>query len=179
MPLGYGGGIKNLHQIKKLLNIGIEKIIINTAAFLDTTFIQNAVKEFGSSTIVVSVDVKKNLFGGHQCYIFSGKQNIKIDPVEFAKKMDGFGVGELLINSIDRDGTMTGYEVSFLKKITSSVSIPVIACGGAAEIAHFQDAVKNGGASAVAAGSMFVFHGKHKAVLISYPSIGELEKAFQ
>lgn len=178
MPLGYGGGIKNIEEIRRLLNIGVEKAIINTAAFQNPHLIEEAAKIFGSQSIVISIDIKKSLLGSSLVYVSNGKTSTKLDPVIYAKKMESLGAGELLINSIDRDGTMTGYDVQIIKQIADAVTIPVVACGGAGKLADLRVAVKEGGASAVAAGSLFVFHGKHRAVLISYPDADELRLLF-
>jgi cyclase len=169
MPLCYGGGIKNLGDIEKILYTGVEKVSINTAAIEDANLIQEASKEFGSSTVVVSVDVKKTLLSGYKVFTRSGKHNTKFNPVEYVKLMEDRGAGEILLNSIDADGTMTGYDLTLVKKVTESVSIPVIACGGAGSINDMQKVVTQSNASAVAAGSFFVFQGKHRAVLITYP----------
>lgn len=174
MPFCYGGGIRNSEQIRNILNLGVEKVAINTEAVSNISFIKEASKKFGSSTIVVSLDIKKNLFGKYQVYIKGGTINTKLDPVAFSKTVEEAGAGELLINSIDRDGTMQGYDIELIKKITLNVNIPVIASGGAGKLHDFVQASAEGGASAVAAGSMFVFHGKHKAVLITYPKHAEL-----
>lgn len=178
MPLAYGGGIKTVEEIKDILKVGIEKVILNTIAVSNPEVVKRSVERYGSSTICVSIDVKKNFFGKYEIYTNAGKTNSKLEPVKFAMEMDKLGVGELMVNSIDRDGMMTGYDINLLKSITAKVNMPVIACGGAGNVGHFSEAVKNGGASAVAAGSMFVFHGKHKAVLISYPSEMELKNIF-
>ena len=175
MPLGYGGGITTVEEIKEILKSGIEKVCINTAAFENEGLIKKAVAVYGSSTICVSIDVKKNFFGKYEVYTNGGRKNTRTDPVLFAEKMDKAGAGELIINSVDRDGTMSGYDIELLKKITSRVNMPVIACGGAGTVNHLAEAVRAGGASAVAAGSMFVFKGRHKAVLINYPSQEELD----
>lgn len=176
MPFGYGGGIRNLDEIKELLKLGVEKVVINSYAFEDNTFIKKAADLCGSQSVVVSIDVKKNFFGKYEVCIYSGKKSTKMDPVEYAKKMQHFGAGEIFLNSIDRDGTMQGYDIELIKKVSEAVTIPVVACGGAWKLEHFSEAVKKGGASAVSAGSMFVFHGPHRAVLITYPSIHDLEK---
>lgn len=140
-------------------------------------FIKAAAKTFGSQSIVVAIDVKKNFLGKYEIFTRGGKKATKLDPVKFAVKAKELGAGELFLNSIDRDGTMEGYDLELIKRIVNSVDIPVIASGVAGTIQDFVDAVKKGGASAVAAGSMFVFHGPHRAVLISYPAHGELQKA--
>jgi cyclase len=178
MPLSYGGGITSIDDIKNVLNQGVEKVVINSFASENPDFIKMASDINGSSTIVVSIDVKRNLFGKYVVYSHSGKNKTKFEAVEYAIKMENMGAGEILLNSIDRDGTMSGYDVDLIKSITSAVGVPVIACGGAGNLNHFREAVSDGGASAVAAGSMFVFHGPHRAVLISYPSRKELEETF-
>jgi len=170
MPLSYGGGITHMDQMKKLFNIGIEKVIINTAAHSNTNLINEAASHYGSQSIVGCIDVKKSLLGKYEVFTQSGRINTGKDPLEFARQLQESGAGEILINSIDRDGTMRGYDVELLKKISSCLDVPMIACGGAGSIEDLSMAVKEGAASAVAAGSMFVFHGKHKAVLISYPT---------
>ena len=177
MPLGYGGGIRKIDDIQRILTSGVEKVIINTHAATTPSFIEEAAKLAGSQSIVVSIDVKKSFFGKYEVYTHGGRKKTPLDPVEHAVHMQDMGAGEILVNSIDRDGTMKGYDVELIKKISSAVSVPVIACGGAARVDDFVQAVKVGGASAVAAGSMFVFQGKHRAVLISYPSYDELKTA--
>jgi cyclase len=178
MPFGYGGGINSLDQIEKIIKSGAEKIIINTSAFLNKDFVVEAVKHFGSSTIVVSIDVKKEMFRGYTVYIRGGTKSTGKNPVEYAMEIADAGAGEIFLNSIDRDGTMEGYDTGLIKSITGLVKIPVIACGGAGNLNDLRLAVINGGASAVSAGSFFVFHGKRKAVLITYPSHQEIEKLF-
>jgi len=177
MPLCYGGGIKTIDEIKAILKVGVEKVAINSYAAENPEFIKQATEQFGSSTIVVSIDVKKSFFGKYEVYTKAGKNNTKLDPVKFAVEMDKMGAGELLVNSIDKDGTMEGYDLELIQRIAKEVSMPVIASGGAGKISHFKEAVDSG-ASAASAGSMFVFHGKHRAVLISYPSQQEIKNLF-
>lgn len=178
MPLGYGGGIRSIDDIREILNLGVEKVIINSYAAENPAFIREASELFGSQSIVVSIDVKKNFFGKYEVCIRSGENRTKMHPVDFAAKMQEMGAGEIFLNSIDRDGMMKGFDLELIKIVSEAVSIPVIACGGAATTSHFAEAVKSSGASAVAAGSMFVFHGKFRAVLINYPSYRELEQLF-
>lgn len=178
MPFAVGGGIKSIEEVKKILGSGAEKIIINTNSVDDPDLVNKAAEYSGNQSVVVSIDIKKNLFGKYQMFIKSGTQKATIDPVEHAKKMEEAGAGEILINSIDKDGTMTGYDVHLLRQMADNVSIPVIAIGGAGTFEHFREAVDVGHASAVAAGSMFVFHGPRRAVLINYPTKKELEKIF-
>lgn len=178
MPFAYGGGIHSLQQIERIIKSGAEKVIINTNAFLQKDFLAEAVRQFGSSTIAVSIDVKKEFLKGNVVYIKGGTQSTGLTPVVYATRIEDAGAGEILINSIDRDGVMEGYDIELIKSISNSIRIPLIACGGAGSLNDFKLAVKEGGASAVAAGSFFVFHGKRRAVLITYPSYSEISDLF-
>jgi imidazole glycerol-phosphate synthase subunit HisF len=178
MPFAYGGGIHSLQQIERIIKSGAEKVIINTHAFLEKSFLAEAVHQFGSSTIAISIDVKKEFLKGNIVYINGGSQRTGMSPVDYAKRIENEGAGEILINSIDRDGVMEGYDIELIKDISGSIKIPVIACGGAGKLTDFNQAVKQGGASAVAAGSFFVFHGKRRAILITYPSYSEISDLF-
>jgi cyclase len=178
MPFAYGGGINSLQQIERIIKSGAEKVIINTQAFLTPGFLKDAVRQFGSSTIAVSVDVKKEFLRGYVVYVKGGTLSTGMNPLEYARKIENEGAGEILINSIDRDGIMEGYDIELIKNISSAIRIPVIACGGAGKLGDFSQAIKEGGASAVAAGSFFVFHGKRRAVLITYPSYSEISDLF-
>jgi imidazole glycerol-phosphate synthase subunit HisF len=169
MPLCYGGGIKNVDEIKQLFGLGIEKITLNSSLFDNPQLLSQASEVFGSQSIVVSIDVKRNLFGNYSVVSHSGTKDRKISPIEFAKKVENLGAGEILVNSIDLDGTRQGYDLDIIHKVSSVVKIPVIACGGADDIEDCKKAL-NAGAAGAAAGSFFVLHGKHRAVLISYPS---------
>lgn len=178
MPMGYGGGITKLEEIKELITIGVEKVIINTSAYNNSQLISDGAKYTGSQSIVVSIDVKKNIWGKYKVYVQNGSKNTNLDPVEYAKKMENAGAGELFLNAIDRDGTFSGYDTELIKLISAGVNIPLVAIGGGATVEDFAKAIENG-ASAVSAGSMFVFQGPHRAVLISYPKQQELkEKLF-
>jgi len=179
MPFAVGGGIKSIEDIRAVLRAGAEKVVINTMASRNPDFIREASDIFGASTIVVSIDVKKKFLGKEQTYILGGQKSTGIEPLYFAQLMEKMGAGEIMINSIEKDGTMTGYDIQMIKTISDALSIPVIACGGAGCLKDFNDAVQNGGASAVAAGSFFVFHGPRKAVLISYPTKIEMQKLFK
>ena len=178
MPLAYGGGVRTLDDIHRLMTLGVEKVSINTAAIERPQFINDAAERFATSTIIVAIDYRRELFGKLRVYTRGGKRRTGRELADFAREAAERGAGELLINSIDRDGTMNGYDLDTLRRVTESVGVPVIACGGAGQLGHFAAAVKKGGVSAVAAGSMFVFHGKHRAVLINYPLISELRTAF-
>jgi imidazole glycerol-phosphate synthase subunit HisF len=175
IPLAYGGGISSIDEIKELFYIGVEKVIMNYQAVHNPSLIEEAAKLVGSQSVVVSIDVKKNLFGKYKVFTRNASENTGHDPAEFAKKMQDTGAGEIFLNVTDRDGTYGGYDLELVKKLSTVLSIPLIACGGASSITDFRQAVQHG-ASAVAAGSMFVFQRPHNAVLISYPSQQELIK---
>lgn len=177
MPVCYGGGINNSDTAKMILKAGVEKISINSSAFSNQWLIKNLAEEVGSQSVIVSIDVKKNFLGKYEVITHSGKFKTGKDPVTYAKIMEDLGAGEILLNSIDRDGTWEGYDLNLIKQVTSSVSIPVIACGGAGSIDDFTKAVKSTSVSAVAAGSLFVYQKKNLGVLINYPSHKELETA--
>ena len=169
MPLAYGGGITTIEQIRSLLRLGIEKVIINTALNRDPRFIKEATAKFGSQAITASIDVRRRLFGSHEVITLAGTQATGQDPLQAALSAEELGVGEILLTSIDAEGSMDGYDVELIAKVSQSVSIPVIASGGAGKLEDFRFSIREGHASAVSAGSMFVFYGPHRAVLISYP----------
>ena len=178
MPLSYGGGLNDLDDIKAIFNLGVEKVIVNSYAVENPYFINEASKLYGNQSIVVAIDVRRNSVGKYEIFTQGGKKKSGLDLIEHVMQMERMGAGEIFLNSIDRDGTMEGYDIDLIKKVTESVSIPVIACGGAGKISDFVDAVKKGGASAAAIGSLFVFHGKHRAVLINYPDKEDLVGLF-
>ncbi len=179
MPLGYGGGIKNFEDVKKILSIGIEKVIFNTAAYNSPTLIIQTAKEVGNQSVVVSIDYKKNMIGSPKLFSHSNTKTPSMSIPEYSKYIQDLGAGEIILHCVDRDGEMNGYDLDMIKQITSSLEIPVVACGGAGNINHFIEAVKISHASAVAAGSMFVFHGPLKGVLINYPSQEKLKTIFE
>jgi imidazole glycerol-phosphate synthase subunit HisF len=168
MPLGYGGGITKLIEIKELITAGVEKVILNTSAFENPRLVTEGAKYVGSQSVVVSIDVKKNIWGKYKVFVRNGTKNTNMDPIEYAKQMENHGAGELLLNSIEMDGTFRGYDLALVKQVSANVQIPVVALGGAGSVNDFLKGV-NSGASAVAAGSMFVLQRPHRAVLISYP----------
>jgi cyclase len=174
MPLGYGGGITTLDEIRSLITAGVEKVILNTVAFANPGLINEAAKYIGSQSIVVSIDVKKNVWGKYKVYVQNGSRNTGLDPVAFARQMEDAGSGEILLNAIDRDGTFEGYDLDLLHSVSSSLGIPVVAIGGAGSVDDFTGAIR-AGASAASAGSLFVFQRPHRAVLISYPTQAELK----
>lgn len=170
MPMAYGGGIRSLDQIRKLIRCGIEKVVINSAAVESMRVITEAAEMFGSQAVVGAVDVRKTLLGGYRVVTHSNTREAKVSLEEHVDHLVKAGAGELLINNADRDGMQQGYDIELLRKVTRSVSVPVVACGGAGTVEHLAQAVREGGVSAVAAGSLFVFQGKRNAVLINYQS---------
>lgn len=178
MPFAYGGGLSCVDDIEALFKIGIEKAILNTAVVHNFEFVRNASRVAGAQSIVVAIDVRKSLLGKYHVFTQSGHINTKLDPVALAKRMEEAGAGEILLTSIDREGTGAGYDLELIRKVSSAVSIPVVASGGAGNLQHLKEAAQSG-AAAVAAGSLFIFHGKHRAVLITYPEYTALESLFK
>ncbi|MBK6795206.1 MAG: imidazole glycerol phosphate synthase subunit HisF [Anaerolineales bacterium] len=176
IPLAYGGGIRSMDDVKKLLSIGIEKLIMNTSAVETPSLVREVADHAGSQAAVVSMDVKKGLLGKYEVLAHCGQKKTGLDPVKHAVEMERMGVGEILINSIDRDGTMQGYDLELVRKVADAVSVPVVACGGAGNLTHVSEVIKQGHASAAAAGSIFVFQGPLRGVLISYPTPKELKE---
>ncbi len=175
MPLGYGGGIRSLEDVRTLLGLGVEKVILNTAAVEMPELVTEAAAYAGSQAVVISIDVKRSLLGKYEVFTHSGLQGTGLDVVRHAQEMERRGAGELFVNSIDRDGTMQGYDLDLVRRVAQAVNIPVVACGGAGKVEHLAEAIR-AGASAAAAGSMFVFQGPLRGVLISYPSQEELRR---
>jgi cyclase len=178
MPLGYGGGLRRLEDVKRLVSSGIEKVAVNSYAGESPDFIRQAADAIGSQSVVVSIDVRRSWLGRYEVFTHSGRRGTGLDPVAFAVRAAQLGAGEILLNAIDRDGTFKGYDLELVRQVAQAVDIPVIACGGACTVDDLAAAVRQGGASAAAAGSLFVFQGKHRAVLISYPTSSELNAAF-
>jgi imidazole glycerol-phosphate synthase subunit HisF len=171
MPISVGGGIGNLESCEALIKGGAERIVLSTQAVLNPKFVEQCALRFGSSSISVCIDYKKNLFGKKISVICSGEKNTKLSPLELAKLMNDSGAGELIIQSIEHDGKMTGYDIETLKEISESIKVPVIALGGAGSINDFRRAYIEGNATAMAAGSFFVFKGSQRGVLINYPDL--------
>lgn len=169
MPMAYGGGIKSLDDAKKVFDCGFEKIVINSALFENIGLIDEIAGIYGAQAVVGSMDIKKGLLGKTKVYAASGSKKTKYEPLDWAKRLEEHGVGEIMVNSIDKDGTWSGYDLPLISKIAENVSVPVVACGGAGNVEDMKQAV-GAGASAVAAGSMFVFQKKGMGVLISFPT---------
>jgi imidazole glycerol-phosphate synthase subunit HisF len=174
MPFAVGGGIRTIEDIRNIIGAGAEKVIINSFAAEDPDFIQKASETFGSSCIVVCIDVKKKMFSGMQTWIYNGSRSTGRNPVNIAKLMEEKGAGEIIIQSIEKDGMMNGYDIDLIRTISEAVSIPVIALGGARNLDDMKIAYNEGFANGLAAGSMFVYYGNKKAVLINYPKRSEL-----
>jgi imidazole glycerol-phosphate synthase subunit HisF len=173
MPMTYGGGIRSIDDMRRIYGLGVEKIAINSYAVENPEMIRDASSIFGSQSVLVAIDVKKRLMGGYEVLTQSGRKGTKLDPVDWAKRAEALGAGEILLTSIDRDGTYEGYDTDLIKKVASAVNVPIIACGGAGKIEDFAKAVESG-ASACAAGSMVVYQGKGRGVLINFPSQKEM-----
>lgn len=174
MPLAYGGGVRSVEQMRAIFAIGVEKVALNTAAVEDPALVRAAADAFGSQSVVASLDVRKKLLGGYEVVTRGATKGTGLDPVACARTMERSGAGEILLQSVDRDGTMSGYDVDLVRRVAGAVSVPVIACGGAGSVGDLGDVVRKGGAAAAAAGSLFVFQGRHRAVLINFPSQDEL-----
>lgn len=178
MPMAYGGGLTTIEQIRSVFNSGVEKVVLNTSAVYQPDLIRAAADQFGSQSVVVSIDAKRRLLGGYSTMTHGATQKTRLTPAQATDRAVDNGAGEILINSIDRDGTFTGYDLELIRQVTSRTTVPVIACGGAAKVQDFVEAVMSADAAAVAAGSMFVFHGPHRAVLVNFPDEATLQDAF-
>lgn len=169
MPMCYGGGVRTADQARRLFGLGVEKVSLNTAAAENPGIISELARAFGSQSVIVGVDVKRDWFGRSRVFTRCGSKNTGRSPVQYVREMAQRGAGEILLNSIDRDGTMHGFDLDLIREVTTAVNVPVVACGGAGSVEDL-DAAVAAGASAVAAGSLFVFTGPHRAVLINYPA---------
>jgi imidazole glycerol-phosphate synthase subunit HisF len=178
MPFAVGGGIYEVKQIKDIIAAGAEKVILNTVALQNPEFVKQASDSFGSSTIVVCIDVKKKFLGKEQIWSYGGTKPGKMAPVEFAQFMEDKGAGEIIIQSIDQDGTMSGYDLLLVRKISEAVKIPVVALGGAGNLQHLKQAYTDSYANGLAAGSIFIYHGARNGILINYPEKQEIYKLF-
>lgn len=175
MPFAYGGGVSTVKDAENILARGAEKIVLNSVLYRDLNVVEDIAKRFGTQAIVASLDVRKGWLGNYTLYSEGGTVKQTTSLNNFLEDIQNAGIGEIMINSIDQDGLQKGYDVELIKFVSDKTNLPVIACGGAGNLAHMKEVVYDGGASAVAAGSMFVFHGKHRAVLITYPSPADIE----
>lgn len=171
MPLSYGGGVDTFEKAKTLFELGVEKLVINSALATQPDLAAEIAATYGAQSVVGCMDVKKSLFGKYQCFTKSGQQKVSADPEAYAKKLETAGVGELLLNNISLDGTFKGYDIELIKRISRSVGIPLIAAGGASDFDNLIQAASVGEASAVSASSMFVYKNQNTAsILINYPT---------
>jgi len=176
MPISYGGGIQNVKHVEKLFRIGIEKIIINTAFFKNPNLVKECSRIAGSQSIIVGIDVKKTNLSQYQVFIENGLKKTGYQPIEYAQKAQLFGAGEIILTSIDREGSGHGLDLALIKQVSEAIDLPIIAQGGVNNLDHIKQGVMVARASAVGVGSFFIFHGKHKAVLLTYPSCEDLEE---
>ena len=174
MPFSVGGGIRTIEDIRRIMGAGAEKVVLNTHAALDPSLVETAAKAFGSSTIVVCMDVKKNLLGRPRTWILGGTKSTGRLPEDYARQVEQKGAGEIIVQSIVRDGMMRGYDIELIRRIADSVTVPVVALGGAGSSDHLRQAYVEGHATGLAAGSLFVFQGPKRGVLINYPERSEI-----
>jgi imidazole glycerol-phosphate synthase subunit HisF len=177
MPFAYGGGVTTVDQALDLVRCGVEKVVLCSAAAREERLVSEIASRIGSQSVVICVDYGHDWRGRPQIRAAGGTGRVPGDPVDYCRRMQECGAGEILLQSIDRDGTGQGYDLEMLARVCAAVNVPVIACGGAGTLAHLADAIRSG-AAAAAAGSLFVFHGVHRAVLISYPDHEELNRVF-
>jgi cyclase len=178
MPVGYGGGVNSVQQAEQLFKLGCEKVVVTTAAHTVPSLVGEIAARFGSQSVVVGIDVRKNWLRRHACMVAAGSRPVQGSPEQLAAEAEARGAGEILLNDISRDGTMQGYDLELVARVSAAVSVPVVACGGAGSVADLGAAVK-AGASAAAAGSLFVYKGPHRAVLINYLTSDELAHLVQ
>lgn len=170
MPLGYGGGIASLDQARAVFDIGFEKVVLNSAAVATPGLISAIARQYGSQAVIVSIDVKAGFWGRPTVRTNAGRHDSRLDPVAWAREAVNRGAGEVLLTSMDREGTWSGFDLELLKRITDAVTVPVIAHGGAGSVADIGAVVRTAGASAVALGSMVVFQKKGMGVLVNFPN---------
>lgn len=178
MPFGVGGGISSVQQAVDLINSGAEKVILNTLFVQNPAMISQISKTLGNQSVVISIDVNKTFLGKHRMFYKSGKKSTELDPVEAALKAEDLGAGEIILNYIPFDSMMAGYNLELIEKVSSKVSIPVVASCGAGNLMHLKQA-NDSGAHAMAAGSMFVYHGPRRAFLVNYPTKNDLLNTFK
>jgi cyclase len=176
MPFSVGGGIRTLEDIRKMLARGAEKVVLSSSAIDRPDFVREAATRFGSSSIMVCIDVKRKFFGQQTVFNAANRHNEAWNVVDFAKLMEQKGAGELIIQSVDHDGMMKGYDCELVRAVSAAVSVPVIALGGAGAFEDLLDAYRRTSVSALAAGSLFVFQDKNRGVMINYPSPENLRR---
>jgi cyclase len=179
VPLAYGGGISEISQIEQLIRLGCEKVVLGTAIANNLDLVRTGAREFGSQAMVGSIDAKRRMFGGYEVRYRNASGRLPSTPAERARQLEEAGAGEILLQSIDRDGEMTGYDLELIASVTAATNLPVVACGGAAVRDDLTEPVKKAGASASAAGSLFVYSGIERGVLINFPERSFLESLFK
>ena len=177
MPLCYGGGVRTLEQARRIVASGVEKIAVNSMAIDRPQLLSELSLELGASSVVASIDVKRDFFGRERVYHPSRRRLTSMDPVQYAKAAVAAGAGEVFLNHVDRDGQYCGFDTALIAKLSAAINVPVIACGGASSMDDMRAAL-DAGASAAAAGSIFVFYGPHRAVLINYPDYASIRELF-
>jgi cyclase len=177
MPIAYGGGVSSVDQMRRLFGLGIEKVVVNTAVLRDPDLVDRAASVFGSQSMVVSLDARRRLFSGYEIVDHCGRVRPGRRPEELARQMQERGAGEILLTAIHREGTRKGYDLELTRRMADAVDVPLVANGGAGSLDDICRAIDTAGASAAAAGSLFVFKGPHKAVLVNYPARETLERA--
>jgi cyclase len=170
MPLCYGGGVKTVKQAQKIFELGVEKVAFSSAVIQNPQLVSDTAKIVGNQSVIVVLDIKKNTFGRYEIWTHNAKVNTKKNPFEFAKTIENLGVGEIMVNSIDNDGVMKGYDLHLVEKIRESVSVPMSVLGGAGSLKDIGELIGKHGVIGAAAGSLFVFKGVYRAVLINYPT---------
>ncbi len=180
MPLCYGGGIKKVSQVEKIISLGVEKVGISSGAIENPNLVFEASKKVGNQSIVFIMDLKKHIFrkNSYQVYTLNGTKNQGLDPLEISRKMESLGAGEIVINSIDRDGTLHGYDDFIIDKIYKNISIPLTVLGGLSNIKDLSNMIKKYKLIGLSGGSFFVFKGKYRAVLIQYLSPEQKNELF-
>jgi len=176
MPLCYGGGIKTAEQAERIFRLGVEKIAISSAVIDNPSLVKELAQKVGTQSVVVVLDVKKKMFGGYEVVTHNATKKTGVDPIKLTKELEELGIGEIVINSVDNDGVMKGYDFSIIDKVKEIATVPMTVLGGAGSINDIGEVIKKHGIIGVAAGSLFVFKGKYKAVLISYPKHDEKEQ---
>lgn len=171
MPLCYAGGVKTPEQIERVISLGVEKVAISSAAIESPGLVAEAARRVGNQSVVVVMDIKQTgVLRRYELYTHNGKRPTGLHPAEFARKVAAEGAGEIVVNSIDRDGTMKGYDFELVQAVRESVNVPLSVLGGAGELNDIQELIRRHGTIGAAAGSLFVFKGKYRAVLIQYPT---------
>ena len=179
MPLCYGGGVKTIEQAQRIFSLGIEKIALSSSVIQNPKLITDISERVGSQSVIVVLDIKKKLLGGYEVYTHNGKKATGINPFKFVEEAQKLGAGEIVINSIDKDGVMKGYDLDLIGKVREKITLPMTVLGGAGSLSDIEKVIETHGVIGVAAGSLFVFKGPYKAVLINYPTQLEKNKIFK